>query len=209
MNNLEKIYTEHQIVGFASGYFRYLAELLRSLPTAAIEDFMAILEEARAKNNTIYVVGNGGSASTASHVATDIGMALEKVKNAGEPFRVMALTDNAALITALGNDYGYDNIFVKQLALHYKDGDALVVISASGNSPNVVKAADWVRARGGKVLGLLGFDGGVLQGKCDVAITAKTPKGEYGPVEDVHLILNHMFTSWLHFKYRNSALSAS
>jgi D-sedoheptulose 7-phosphate isomerase len=207
MNNLEKIYMEHQIAGFAVGYFRYLSELMRSLDIMAIEDFMYALEFARVNNQTIFVVGNGGSASTASHIATDIGMALEKVQNPGEPFRVMALTDNAALMTALGNDYGYEDIFTKQLNVHYKDGDVLVVISASGNSPNVVKAAEWVHARGGKVLGLLGFDGGALQAKCDVAITAKTPKGEYGPVEDVHLIVNHMFTSWLQFKYRNSALT--
>ena len=200
---------EHQIAGFAVGYFRYLNELMRNLNVADIEDFMYGLEVARVNNQTIFVVGNGGSASTASHIANDIGMALEKVKNPGEPFRVMALTDNAALITALGNDYGYEEVFVKQLAIHYKEGDMLVVISASGNSPNVVKAAEWVRTRGGKVLGLLGFDGGVLQSKCDVAVTAKTPKGEYGPVEDVHLILNHMFTAWLQFRYRNAALSVS
>ncbi len=102
-----------------------------------------------------------------------------------------------AVITAIVNDAGYHNVFVYQLQIHFKPGDMLVAISASGNSPNVVAAAKWVKNHGGKVVGLVGFDGVQLKTLCDLVIHAKTPKGEYGPVEDVHMVLNHLVYTWL------------
>ncbi|MDP3735447.1 MAG: SIS domain-containing protein [bacterium] len=206
MNNLEKIFLASQnIEAFAGGYFRYLAGLLESLDQGAISAFMQTLENARVHDSTVFVAGNGGSASTASHIGNDIGMAMVKVAQRNRPYRVFPLTDHVSTMTAVGNDYGYDDIFTKQLAIHYRDGDVLVVISASGNSPNVVRAAEWVRERQGTVLGLLGFDGGKLKDLCHVPIVVATPKGEYGPVEDVHLILNHMLTSWIQQKFGGSA----
>jgi D-sedoheptulose 7-phosphate isomerase len=100
-------------------------------------------------------------------------------------------------LTAIGNDAGHENLFVYQLRIHYRPGDKLIAISASGNSPNVVEAARWVKKRGGRVVGLVGFDGGELKRLADVVIHAKTPKGEYGPVEDIHIIMDHLFYSWL------------
>jgi len=202
MNNLEKLFFASQsLQAFASGYFRYVSELLNSLDQDAVGAFMQTLENARVHDSTVFVVGNGGSASTASHIGNDIGMAMVKVAQHHRPYRVLPLTDHVSVMTAVGNDFGYEDIFTKQLAIHYRDGDVLVVISASGNSPNVVKAAEWVRERQGTVLGLLGFDGGKLKELCHVPIIVLTPKGEYGPVEDVHLILNHMLTSWIQQKF--------
>lgn len=206
MNNLERFYKEQNtITGFSKAYFSYLSGLLSKLDENDIKDFLAVLEETRRSGRTIFVAGNGGSASTASHMGTDFGCAGMKPKSKEAPFRTQPLTDHISMITAAGNDYGYEYIFTKQLDVHYRNGDVLIVISASGNSPNVVEAAKWVREKGGKVLGLLGFDGGKLNDLCGVTIVVKTPKGEYGPVEDTHLILNHMFTAWMQYSFADRA----
>ena len=202
MNNLEKIYKEHgDITDFSKAYFLYITELLNAFDHSSIGAFMKVLEESRLAHKTIFIAGNGGSASTASHMGTDFGAAVFKASTSEFPFRVQPLTDHISMVTAIGNDFGYEHVFTKQLEVQYRDGDVLVVISASGDSPNVVNAANWTRARGGKVLGLLGFDGGKLKKICDVCIVVNTPKGEYGPVEDIHMVLDHMFTNWMYIRF--------
>ena len=181
---------------FVGRYFAYMAELLSRMETATIAAFIGELETARVGQHTVFVAGNGGSASTASHMATDLSFGT-RMGGLSPPFRVLALTDNAALMTAAANDECYEDIFVSQLRIHYRPGDYLVVISASGNSTNVLRAAQWVRGQGGRVLGLVGFDGGMLKDLCDVLLHVRTPKGEYGPVEDLHLMLNHVVAAWL------------
>jgi D-sedoheptulose 7-phosphate isomerase len=185
---------------FAKNYFNYLNEILEALDCNSIDAFMNELENARINNRSIFIIGNGGSASTASHIANDLGMISRKF-NFEPSFRALSLTDNVSIMTALGNDYGYQDIFLDQIKIHYREGDILIVISASGNSPNVVLTAEWVKQKKGKILGLLGFDGGKLKNLCDISIIAETPKGEYGPVEDVHMIMDHLITTWFHLKY--------
>ena len=129
-------------------------------------------------------------------MATDCGSESRR-QDGKPPLRALSLTDNVPMITATANDDGYAAIFVAQLRLIYRPGDVLVVISASGNSPNIVAAARWVKAHGGKVLGLLGFDGGAVKGLCDTLLHVKTATGEYGPVEDVHSVFNHLLTARL------------
>ncbi len=200
-NNLSKLYCDNKSAkDYATAYLKYLSTLLSNLDSEAIASFIAEFEEARATRNTVFVVGNGGSAGTASHMANDIALDVMKKSGTDIPFRVVSLTDNMPLITAIGNDEGYENIFVYQLRLLYNPGDRLVVISASGNSPNVVAAAKWVKKQGGRVSGLLGFDGGELEAICDVVVLARTPKGEYGPVEDIHLIMDHLVGNYLQCK---------
>jgi len=182
-------------VDFAQRYLAYVAELLSRLDPVAIGAFIEEVEAARAAGQTVFIVGNGGSAATASHMATDFGFGTRGVS--GAPFRALSLTDNTSLLTAISNDDGYRHVFVRQLRIHYRAGDRLVCISASGNSPNVLAAAAWVRAEGGRVIGLVGFDGGELRALCDVAIHVATPRGQYGPVEDAHLVVNHLVTAWL------------
>lgn len=189
------------VAEFAKRYFDYLATLLAKLDHAAIGAFVEELEAARAAHRTVFVAGNGGSASTASHMATDLGVGFSR-RDPSPPLRILALTDNSAAMTAAANDETYAEIFVAQLRVQYRPNDLLVVISASGNSPNVVRAAQWVRAQGGRVLGLVGFDGGALRSLCDVVLHVPTPKGEYGPVEDIHLMLNHLVTAWLIHRLR-------
>jgi D-sedoheptulose 7-phosphate isomerase len=205
MKNLNHLFRESDdIKQFASSYFNYLHTLLNQLDTNAIGDFVRELDRARLGQHTVFFAGNGGSASTASHMANDIGMVALKTKRDAQPFRILALTDNVSVISAIANDDGYENVFVNQLKIHYRKDDKLVAISASGNSPNVVKAARWVKAQGGTVLGLTGFDGGELNVICDVAIHVKTPKGEYGPVEDIHMIMDHLITNYLSYRQSNT-----
>lgn len=199
MNNLKQILNgSNDIAKFATGYFDYLHQLLSNLDTEAITAMWNDLQQARETKKTVFIAGNGGSAATASHMGNDMGLAAQKVNSTGAPLKVLALTDNVSLMTAIGNDDGYDNLFVNQLKVHFQEGDRLIVISASGNSNNLVTAAEWVKEHGGTVIGWLGFDGGKLKDICDIAITAETPKGEYGPVEDIHMILDHMMTAWLY-----------
>lgn len=198
MNNVEKIFSESTgAEQFAEGYVNYLSGLLKRLDYAKIACAIGALEAARKDNKTVFVVGNGGSASTASHMANDIGMDVLKKSGTGQPFRIMALTDNVSLMTAIANDEGYDNLFVNQLKIYYRPGDTLIAISASGNSPNIIEAIEWVKARKGTVIGFVGFDGGRMKDMCDIAVCVNTPKGEYGPVEDVHMMLDHLISNWL------------
>ena len=197
MNSIERMASESQTVQqFAKNYLSYLATLLQNIDTDAVAAFVEELEVARKHRNTIFLIGNGGSAATASHMANDFGIGVHK--NEGkEPFRVLALTDNVATMTALANDYGYENLFVGQLRTYFRKGDKLVAISASGNSPNVVAAAKWVKKRDGRVIGLVGFDGGKLKEICDTLILIQAQIGEYGPVEDVCIVLSHLIQSWV------------
>lgn len=201
MNNIDKICKESSnSQEFAKKYFKYIAKLIENLDLSSIESFVQLMEESRRSNNTIFFAGNGGSAATASHMATDFGTDILKNCRNSLPFRALALTDQQATIMAIANDDSYDNVFVNQLRIHYRLRDVLVAISVSGNSKNVVKAAKWVKEHGGRVVGLVGFDGGELKNLCDVLVHVKTEQDEYGPSEDVHMILDHLLTSWL--KYR-------
>lgn len=204
MNNIERLCSESaNAEQFARGYINYLSTLLGRLDVAAISAIINELEDARKHHNTIFIVGNGGSAATASHMANDIGMDVLKKGEIDPPFRAFALTDNVSLMTAIANDDGYHNIFVNQLRIYFKPGDKLIAISASGNSPNVVAAAEWISDRGGRVIGFTGFDGGKLKGISDLVVHVDTPKGEYGPVEDIHLVLDHLIANWLQNKVKD------
>lgn len=204
MNNLERLFQEsNNFENYAKGYFKYLYDLACQLDIKAIVAFIKELEIAYEKQNTIFVIGNGGSAATASHMANDIGLDVLKKSKCAQAFRVLALTDNNSVMTAIANDDGYDNLFINQLRIHYRKGDKLIAISASGTSPNVVDAIKWVKARQGRTIGLTGFDGGKLKEICDITIHVNTSKGEYGPVEDIHLILDHLVSSWLQYRMQN------
>jgi D-sedoheptulose 7-phosphate isomerase len=187
---------------FAQAYFNYLKQALDSITPESIDDLVKEFEDARATGNTIFIAGNGGSATTATSMANDIGFDIIKKCGTEKPFRVFALTDNTAVLTAIANDVGYENIFLNQLKIHYRQSDKLLVISASGNSPNVLVAAEWVKRQGGRVISFVGFTGGTLKEISDVVVHVKSEAGEYGPVEDAHLVLNHILAHWFQFKLR-------
>lgn len=203
MNNLDKIYQEKGLnaIGFSTAYADYLITLLQKLDHQGVAACIQHLEEARQHENTIFIIGNGGSASTASHIGNDFGLAVLKKTNkpANKSYRALALTDNISVISAIGNDSTFNNIFVDQLKVHFRKGDKLILISASGNSPNLITAAEWFKEQGGLVIGWLGFDGGKLKSIVDLPIVVESPKGEYAPVEDIHLVINHIIVTWMQY----------
>ena len=190
---------------FAVRYFDHLRALLDTIDPDQIRALVRAMDEARRSGSTIFVAGNGGSATTATSMANDLGFDVLKKSGIARTFRVLALTDSNAAITAMANDVGYESIFTNQLRIHYREGDLLLVISASGNSPNVVEAAEWVKEQGGTVIGFLGFTGGKLGEICDVSIHAASGPGEYGPVEDAHLVMNHVLAHWFQVRLREGS----
>jgi len=203
MNTLKNVFSEVSTIGqYSRKYFSYLEKVLQSIDEIEINKLGDAFESARVNGNTIFVAGNGGSATTATTMANDIGFDIIKKTGTDKPFKVLSLVDNNSVVTAIANDVGYDNIFINQLKIHYRSGDCLIVISASGNSPNILKAAEWVKEKGGTIIGFLGFTGGKLMELCDVKIHAKSKAGEYGPVEDAHLIMNHILAHWFQNKLK-------
>ncbi len=201
MDEIKKIFSRSENAGhFARGYVNYLIRLFEKLNFEEIDRLANEMENARIEGKNIFVIGNGGSASTATTMANDLGFDVIKKTGVENTFRMFSLTDNNALMMAIANDIGYENLFISQLMIHYREGDLLIAISASGNSQNIVKAAEWVKSKKGKVIGFLGFDGGKLKELSDIAIHIATGKGEYGPVEDIHLVVNHILAHWFQNK---------
>jgi D-sedoheptulose 7-phosphate isomerase len=195
MNNVERIYAEQsKPAGFARAYLDYVTQVMAALDDGEIAAFIDALADARERNARIFFIGNGGSAATASHFANDIAIGCRSWER---PFRAMSLTDNVPILTAIANDYGYEHIFTLQLKTLMHPGDVVVAISASGNSPNVVQAVEWANAQGGTTVALTGFDGGKLRQIAKLAVHVPTLKGEYGPVEDVHMVLDHLVGAFL------------
>jgi D-sedoheptulose 7-phosphate isomerase len=179
----------------AAYYLQAFILLMSRIDIAAVERVVRVLRMVRDSRSTIYIVGNGGSAATASHWVNDLGKA---TKRSGQtPMRVMSLSDNVSWLTALANDEGYDRVFSGQLENFARPGDLLIVISASGNSPNLVRAVELARSRGMVTIGFLGFDGGVLKGQVDECLWLPTEKGAYGLVESAHSLLCHILTDCL------------
>jgi D-sedoheptulose 7-phosphate isomerase len=203
MNNIDTACNgTNSFPAFFQEYINYLSTILVKIDFISLDDLCKEFESARENGNTIFIAGNGGSATTASTMANDLGFGIIKKTGTDNPFRVLALTDNNSMITAIGNDVGYEDIFINQLRIHFRKGDKLIVISVSGNSPNLIKAAKWVKSECGNVIGLLGFDGGELKALCDVAVHINTQPGEYGPTEDVHLIINHVLAHWFQNRFK-------
>ena len=175
------------------GYITGLQELLDELPRSAIQEVIDLLGQARLENRQIFILGNGGSASTASHFVCDL------AKNTRLPgflnYRVIGLADNMPVFSALANDEGYENVFAGQLASFVRPGDIVIAISASGKSPNVIKAVELARRMGARTIGMTGFDGGLLAGMVDHNIHVPSHCIEF--VEDVHLMLEHLITKAL------------
>lgn len=178
---------------------RYIEELkhtLADLPEDKIEQVVQILHEARMNNRLVFIMGNGGSASTASHFVCDLG---KNTRVNGTPnFRVMGLTDNMALFSALANDEGYENAFAQQLASHVQPGDVVIGISCSGNSPNVLNAIQLANSFQAKTIGFTGFESGMLGGMVDVDLHVPSHLIEH--VEDIHLVLEHLICKELREK---------
>jgi D-sedoheptulose 7-phosphate isomerase len=180
-----------------TGYIHSLASALLAIKTPEIEAVRQVLLKGYRDGRKIFVAGNGGSAATASHMACDfqkttIGKEHEEITNR---IRCIALTDSAALMTAWGNDVAYEEIFAQQLRALADKGDIFLVISASGNSPNIVKALETAIEMGLTTIGFLGFEGGKALPMCDHSIVVRS--SDYGVIEDGHSVLMHMLTAAL------------
>ncbi len=193
VNKIDKLFTP-DARKFAGNYLEYLAELLAQVDTAEVAEFIEQILQARARGATIYFIGNGGSAATASHFANDLAIG---TRSWDEPFKVISLCDNAAVVTAIANDNGYDKIFLQQLQVLAQPGDLLVAISASGNSENIVKGIEYANANEMVTIGLTAFDGGALRKTAKYGVHIPTGKGEYGPAEDLHMVLDHLVGAYL------------
>lgn len=174
-------------------YISTVTEHIQQLPVALIEDTIDILQEARLTGKHIFIMGNGGSASTASHFVCDLAKNTRDDK--WPPFKVIGLTDNMAVFSAYANDEGYENVFAQQLASLINEGDVVIGISASGNSPNVLKAMEVAQEHHATRIGFTGFDGGKLGLMVNHHINI--PSDNYGQVEDIHLMLEHILVNAL------------
>ena len=190
MTSIEKINT----------YLEDVSDVINKISKDDINKVISLLEQARKEGRKIFVIGNGGSASTATHFSCDLNKYTSV--DGKKRFRAISLEDNTALMTALVNDEGWDNAYSYQLENLMDDGDYLIAISVHGGtgkdkaalwSQNLLKAVKIVQSRGGKVIGLVGFDGGTLKSVADACIVV--PKNSTPQVEGFHLVLTHMICS--------------
>lgn len=187
--------TMHSVAQVARSYVTELAALLEAMDLVALEGAVETIRDARDRGAMVFIAGNGGSAATATHWVNDLCKAASR--SGRRPIRSTCLSDNVSWLTALGNDEGYDRVFAGQLGNLAEPGDVLMVISASGNSPNLVAAVDFARENGVSTIGLLGFDGGTLRTMVDHCVWIETAVGEYGLVESAHSVVADIITTYL------------
>jgi D-sedoheptulose 7-phosphate isomerase len=171
-----------------SNYVAAQQRALESVPLDAVTAMVETLRQAWRDDKQIFAIGNGGNSASASHFATDLGKGASDA--VGKRFRIMTLADNIAWLTALGNDYCFDDVFVRPLQNYARPGDVLIAASVSGNSPNLVKAFDWARANGLKTIAMVGAKRGRMADLADRTIVINDT--HYGRVEDIQMMIFHM-----------------
>jgi D-sedoheptulose 7-phosphate isomerase len=174
-------------------YLERVRAVLLEIRLSELEALLDSIQAAWDEDRTVFIIGNGGSAATASHMATDLGKQTQT--HGRRPLRALSLSDNMALITALANDTDYSRIYAEQLRIHARPGDVLIAISCSGESPNILAAIEQARAGGVRVLGLGGGTASRLRELSDVFVGV--PDEEYGMIESVHLVIDHCITTLL------------
>lgn len=171
-------------------YLDTVSAVLRELREEQIIAALDLFETVYRNDKTVYICGNGGSWATASHWVCDFS---KGATAAGKRrFKMFSVGDNVPMLTAYGNDVNYESIFAEPIRTYARPGDLVVLITASGNSPNILRAAEAARENGATTLGLIGFGGGKLAALVDHQITVACR--EYGPVEDLHMILDHIIS---------------
>ncbi len=178
---------------FARWYRDEMSRLWRELDLKALSRAAALVLEARTKGRHVFIMGNGGSAAAASHMAVDFSKTAEAP---GKPrVKSISLADNVPFLSAVANDHSFDAAFEHQLDPLLKPRDVVILITGSGNSPNLIRAARLARRRGAATIGLLGFDGGKLKGLVDVPLLI--PSVQYGAIEDMHMSIGHIVAFYL------------
>ncbi len=179
---------------FCDRYIEALKSKLDQIDRDVFAQVVEQLERCEKSGASVYLIGNGGSAATASHMQNDLGAGL--LRRGILNLNIISLVDNVAVLSAMANDVGYENIFYNQIRNRVKAEDLLIAISCSGNSPNIVKAAEYAKQCGATIVGLTGFDGGKLKVLSDIRWHVESEVGEYGVVEDMHMIFNHMLYTY-------------
>lgn len=182
---------------FFSGYMEYLADLIRQVDISSIDSIFKAIQEMQKQDGTLYIIGNGGSAAVASHIVNDISFGIRH--NKGPYYKTVSIGDNISVITALSNDLSYEDIFVEQLKVYLRKDDLVMAISVSGNSLNIIKAVEYAKNMGVKVISCTGVEGGALKQKSDINFHVPVKRGEYGPAEDLFQILGHAIYSYFRF----------
>lgn len=172
-------------------YIAMEQEVLGALEIDAVNECLNFLNETRLKKGRIYICGNGGSAATASHYQNDFNKGVSEYIDV--PFRFHCLNDNVATLMAIANDIGYEEVFRFQLRGNMEPGDALIAISGSGNSKNVLNAVEYAKAQGCKVVGITGYSGGRLRELCDISL--HVPVMSMQVTEDIHMVFDHLMMS--------------
>jgi D-sedoheptulose 7-phosphate isomerase len=194
-----------RLSAFVIDYVDRLRAALDQIPVPRVEAMGDILYRAYQHNKQVFIIGNGGSAATASHMACDLGK--NTITNNRPRFRVMSLNDNMPLMSALANDVGYEHVFAEQLRNLIHAGDVLISISGSGNSPNVIRAMEYARSRAATNIALLGFDGGRAMELADEYMLV--PIQDYGIVEDLHMVLDHILTEYFRVRLEHGETNSA
>jgi len=192
----------NKLSGFIHNYRNELISQIGLMSEDVLMQIVKEIDQRDGDGSDVYVIGNGGSATTASHMQNDLGAGLKRrgVLN----LNITSLCDNISVLTALSNDIGYDNIFYSQLHDKIKEDDLLIAFSCSGNSKNITKAAEYSRGLGATVIGVTGFDGGLLKELSDINYHVHTEQDKYGIVEDMHMIMNHMLYTYFLERFRSN-----
>lgn len=181
------------LAGYLNWYADKLAAALRAVSETALKQTYELISHTANNGGTIYVAGNGGSASISDHLCCDWTKGTRA--HGHPPIRTSSLSANNALFTALANDYGYETVFSEQLEMLAKPNDVLVAISSSGNSPNIIRAIETAKKLKMQSIGMSGFSGGKLATVCDVSLHIAVQN--YGIVEDCHQSLMHVLGQFL------------
>lgn len=179
---------------YIENYIALERKVLSELDVAAIDAALTLLVEGWEKGSTVYVFGNGGSSSTASHFQNDFNKGLSETLE--KKFNFVCLNDNVPTVMAVANDLGFEEIFRYQLKNRVKPGDIILAISGSGNSPNVIHAVEYAKEQGCKIIGLTGYSGGKLKALSDISLHA--PVMSMQVAEDIHMIFDHLMMSVLY-----------
>jgi len=178
---------------FAKKYLSELKDVIDDLPIEDLARAMELIKGTLCSTKCVFLAGNGGSAATASHIANDLMKTVQK--DCGKSVRAIALTDNTPVVTAIANDESFDEVFSGQLQILANAGDVLIVISGSGNSQNLVRAVETAKQMSLTTIGFLGMGGGKLADAVDIPVVVNSD--DYGPIEDVHMIFDHLITAYL------------
>lgn len=185
-----------------SNYKKTITEVLDTLNESEINKFIDMLMDAFNNDQFVFVIGNGGSAANASHLAQDLAKGTRHSMDQSKRLKALSLSDNTPFITAQGNDEGYESIFEQQLRTFAAPGDYLIAISGSGNSPNIIKAIDWANNNGVKTIGVTGYDGGKLRSMA--SHTVHVPLNEMCTAESIHSIIFHYIILEIREKLKNA-----